>query len=259
MGKTSGTKPRTRRKQRDAPLRPKVEVKVGKRGRALEIDGTFASWYEPGLPITGSVWDALAAPLLALPKTRRRDVLLLGLGGGSVARVVRALAPDARIVGVEMSGEVLRAARRWLELDALDIDVVQADARLYLQRARRRYDLIVEDLFMGSGRAVYKPDWLPDPGLDSIRRRLAPGGVLVSNTIDEAAPMAAALARRFRGLISIEVEDYDNRVLVAGRAGLSAKQLRAALGGDPILGATLPRLKFRTLATAGQRRASRVG
>ncbi|MBW2267858.1 MAG: fused MFS/spermidine synthase [Deltaproteobacteria bacterium] len=236
-------------------MRPRVEVKVGRRGRALEIDGTFASWYEPGLPITGSVWDALAAPLLALPPARRRDVLVLGLGGGSVARVVRALAPQARIVGVEMSGEVLRAARRWLELDALDVEVVRADARVYLQRARRRYDLVIEDLFVGRGRAVHKPDWLPDPGLEWVRRRLAPGGLLVSNTIDEAAPMAAALARHFRGLISIEVEDYDNRVLVAGGRQLTARGLRAALGADPILGATLPRLKLRTLAGQGRRRA----
>ena len=243
MGKTSG------RWQRNA--RPRVEVKVGRRGRALEIDGTFASWYQPGLPITGSVWDALAAPLLALPPTRRRDVLVLGLGGGSVARVVRALAPDARIVGVEMNREVLIAARRWLELDELDVEVVQADARVYLQRARRRYDLVIEDLFIGRGRAVRKPDWLPEPGLEWIRRRLAPRGLLVSNTIDEAAPMAAALGRRFRGLISIEVEDYDNRVLVAGGARLSPRGLRAALGADPILGATLPRLRLRTLPARG--------
>ena len=72
--------------------RPRVEVKLGRRGRSLRIDGTFASYYEPGIPITGSVWDALAAPLVLLPPSRRRSVLVLGLGGGSVARVVRALA-----------------------------------------------------------------------------------------------------------------------------------------------------------------------
>ena len=223
---------------------------MGKRGRALEIDGTFASWYEPGLPITGSVWDALAAPLLALPPRARRDarVLVLGLGGGSVARVVRALAPRARIVGVEMSGEVLRAARRWLELDALDVEVVQADARDYLARTRRRFDYIVEDVFIGKGRAVRKPDWFPEPGLDAVCRRLAPRGMLVSNTIDEAAPMTTALRKRFPSLLSIEVDDYDNRVLVASKRAIAAKQLRAALRSDPILAATLPKLTLRTLS-----------
>ena len=78
---------------------------------------------------------------------------------------------------------------------------------------------------------------------------MAPRGLLVSNTIDEAGPMARALGRRFRGLISIEVEDYDNRVLVAGGAALRARDLRASLAADPILGATLPRLKLRTLAS----------
>jgi spermidine synthase len=226
---------------------PRVEVKLGRRGRALRIDGTFASWYEPGLPLTGSVWDALAAPLLLLPPSRRREVLVLGLGGGSVARVVRALAPGARIVGVERSGEVVRAARRWLDLDALGVQVVQADARRFLSRARRRFDVVVEDVFVGRGRQVHKPGWLPAPGLALAARRLARGGLLVSNTIDESAAVARELRGLFPGLLRIEVEDYDNRVLVAGPRRLTARALRTALGSDPLLAATAPLLRCRTL------------
>ena len=88
--------------QRSNPNPNRVEVKRIGNARALRIDGTFASWYEPGQQVTGSVWDALAAPLLLLPKPRRNRVLILGLGGGSAARVVRALAPKARITGVEI-------------------------------------------------------------------------------------------------------------------------------------------------------------
>ena len=102
----------------------RVEVRVGRRGRALRINGTFASWYEPGRSGTGSVWDALAAPLLLLPPARRRSVLILGLGGGSVARIVRALAPRAEIVGVELDSEVVGAAREHFDLDDLRIRVV---------------------------------------------------------------------------------------------------------------------------------------
>jgi SAM-dependent methyltransferase len=231
-----------------------VEVKFGRRGRELRVDGTLASWYEPGLPITGSVWDALAAPLLLLPPRRRRQILVLGLGGGSVARVVRALAPDARIVGVEKSRRVLRAARRWLDLDALGVEVVEADACSYLARARRRYDVVVEDVFVGRGRAVHKPPWLPAPGLGLAFRRLAPHGLLVTNTIDESAPVARELRRLFPATLRIDVEDYDNQVLVAGPRGLSARTLRAALQREPILRATLPRLTFRTLRGAPLRR-----
>jgi len=60
----------------------RIRIRETKRGRALEIDGTFASWWSREGKATGSVWDALAAPLLALPASRRRRVLILGLGGG---------------------------------------------------------------------------------------------------------------------------------------------------------------------------------
>jgi len=215
--------------------------------RELRIDGTFASYWEPGRVATGSVWDAVAAPILALPPARRRSLLLLGLGGGSAARLARALAPRARVVGVEIDPEVVRLARRHFDLDSLGLEVVVADAQHYLARARRRFDVILEDVFVGAGHSVHKPDWLPLPGLASAASRLTPGGILVSNTLDETPAVARALRERFPRLLRIEIADYDNRVLAAGPSGLSARLLRAAVAANPVLGPTLPRLRFRTL------------
>jgi len=234
----------------------RIEVRASAGGRALRVDGTFASWWRPGSVRTGSVWDALAAPLLCLPLARRRRILILGLGGGSAARLLRALAPRATIVGVERDAGVLRAARRHFGLDALDLEVVRADAREFLARDRRRYDLVIDDLFVGRGRAVRKPDWLPAPGLDAALRRLAPGGVLVSNAIDEAAEVARWLARRFARVLALRVAGYDNRVLAAGPPGLSARGLRAALAAEPTLAPTLPRLRVTTLRRARRRKPS---
>ena len=219
------------------------------RARRLKIDGTFASYWEPGRVATGSVWDAVAAPILALPPARRRSVLLLGLGGASAARLARVLAPRARVVGVEIDPEVVRLARRWFDLDELGLDVVTEDAREYLARVRRRFDVILEDVFVGSGRAVRKPDWLPEPGLALAARRLTRGGVLVSNALDEAPAVSRSLARRFPRVLQIEVEGYDNRVLVGGPAVLSARHLRAAVSASHVLRPTLPRLSFRTVPT----------
>ena len=224
-----------------------VEVQRGRRGRALRIDGTFASWYAPGSPLTGSVWDALALPLLLLPPPRRRSVLVLGLGGGSAARVARCIAPRARIVGVERSAEVLRAARRWFDLDALDLEVVRADARSYLATTRRCFDAILEDVFVGRSRAVHKPDWLPEPGLARAARRLRRGGVLVSNAIDEAPAVVRVMRELFPATLRIDIEDYDNHIVVGGPGVVSGRALRAAAAAHPVLRATLGRLSFRTL------------
>ena len=225
--------------------RERVRVQVDAFGKRLIVDETFASLYRPETPATGCVWDALAAPLLALPPRRRRRVLLLGLGGGSVARIVRSLAPEAIVVGVEFDPEVVRQARAHFALDELDLEICIDDALAVLRREKRRFDLVVEDVFIGRGDAVHKPDWLPHPGLDLAAGLLAPGGLLVSNALDEASSIAAALNSRFPGLIRIEVEDYDSRILVAGPATLDARALRSAVSADPVLSSSVGIMQFR--------------
>ena len=226
----------------------RVEVRVGRRGRALRINGTFASWYVPGRPGTGSVWDAIAAPLLLLPPARRRSVLILGLGGGSAARIVRALAPRAVIVGVEQDPEVLRAAREHFDLDEIGVQIVESDARRYLGRTRRQFDAILEDVFVGTARTIRKPDWLPTPGLARATRNLARGGILVSNTLDETAAVATEMRRLFPATLGVEIEEYDNRVVVGGPSVISGRLLRAAVAHDRVLSSTLSGLRFRQLS-----------
>ncbi len=227
--------------------RARVVVRPRGGGLELRVDGTLASFFVPGRETTGSVWDALAAPLLLLPPRRRRRILILGLGGGSAARLVRALAPEALVVGVELDAEVLRTARRWLGLDALGVEVVRADARDFLTAERRRFDAILEDVFVGRGRGVRKPDWLPEPGLVLAARRLARDGILASNALDEAPAVERALRRLFPRCLRIEVAEFDNRIVVGSRARLSGRELRRRARGQPVFAHALPRLSFRTL------------
>lgn len=225
---------------------PRVVVEQRGRARVLRVDGTFASLWRPGDVRTGSVWDALVTPLLALPPARRRDVLILGLGAGSAARLVRAIAPNARITGIEFDDDVLRAARAHFELDALRVHVVCGDALAWLRRSRARFDAILDDVFVGSGRAVHKPDWLPEPGLALALQRLRPGGMLVTNTIDEAPRIRHWLLEHSESLIDIAVDGYDNHILAVGRPLCSARRIRQAMIENPVLGATARRFRFRT-------------
>jgi len=235
-----------------AASRRRAKTKVVVRGgrRTLRIDGSFASTWQPGRATTGSVWDALACALLALPPGRRRSVLLLGLGGGSAARVVRAVAPRARIVGVEIDPDVVRLARRWFDLDALGVEVVVDDAASFLARTRRRFDAVLEDVFVGDARRLRKPPGFPEPGLDHVKRVLRPGGVVACNTLDESAEVRSALAARFRRLACVGIDDYDNRVFVASDGPLTAAGLRDAVAKDPVLGPSLAALSFRRVRMA---------
>lgn len=243
-------------------------------GLALSVDGTFASWYAPGAQTTRGVWDALAASLLLLPPERRCAVLVLGLGGGSAARVVRALAPSASITGVEYDAEVVAAAREHFDLDALHIEVIVADAREFLLRETRRFDFIIDDIFIGNAADVRKPNWMlegdaeraplqsptgnaaeagaagvlwPDSGIALALRRLASGGIFSCNSIDEAPQVQRLLSEKFPHLLRISVRDYDNRIFAGSSRPITARALRQCMLRDALLAPTLPRFTLQTI------------
>ena len=230
--------------------KPRARVRLRVRGarRELRVDGTYASAWTPGEIATRSVWDALAASVLALPPSRRRRVLMLGLGAGTAARIVRALAPAARIVGVELDRDVVAAARRWFELDAVRVEVIIGDAREVAARLPGSFDAVLEDVFIGRESTLRKPDGYLQPVLADAARLLAPGGILASNTINEGPAVRRTLAARFPRVVEIAVAEHDNRIYVAGHAPLDARRLRAELAANELLAPTLPRLKFRNRA-----------
>jgi SAM-dependent methyltransferase len=225
--------------------RQKVEVRRVRGGLELRIDGTQASVHRPGRALTGTVWWALASPILLLPRSRPRRVLLLGLAAGSVGGVARVLDPGAEIVGVEVDREVVRLARRHFGLDRLGIELVLGDALEFLRSDPRRFDLVVEDLFVGPPRSVRKPDWLLGEGYRLIRRRLRPGGYLVSNTIHEMPEVVGAM-RPFGGrIVSLGVSGHWNRVTVCGRDLPPPRALRRVLACRPETARMLRRVALR--------------
>ena len=237
--------------------RPRVELRRVRGGLELRIDGTQASVYRPGGGVTGVVWWALASPVLLLPRNRPRRVLLLGLAAGSVARAIRALDPQAEIVGVERDREVLRVARRYFALADLRLELVAADALGYLKGERRRFDLIVEDLFVGPPRSVRKPDWLLGEGYRLIRRRLRRGGLVVSNTIHETAAVVRAMRPIGGRIVSLDVDGHWNRVTVCGQSLPEPRTLRRLLATEPLMARALRRVGLRCLAQPGKTGAGR--
>jgi spermidine synthase len=152
-----------------------VEVRIGEDdGRAaLLVDGVVQSISpEDGL-VDGGYWAAM------LPDDRPRRALVLGLGGGTLARLLLLRwAGDLSIVGVDDDVTVLDAATEigWLPSERLD--VVVGDAFEFVRTCEEQFDYIAVDLFRGDtivGRAFGKPF------LRRVRALLEPRGRLAIN------------------------------------------------------------------------------
>jgi len=123
--------------------------------------------------------------LIYLPFLFRRniqDVLIIGGGGGVVARMFQEDYPHGRITVVEIDGEVVRMAKKHFGLkESEQLECVVADGRGYLRTTPKRFDLIILDAYSIGGRV---PAHLVTKEFhQTVRSKLKPGGVVLSNLI----------------------------------------------------------------------------
>jgi spermidine synthase len=115
-----------------------------------------------------------------------KSALVLGLGAGIVP--MRLAARGAAVEVVEIDPASLAAARLIFGFAPSRATVHLADARTYLRRCARRYDVVVVDLFHGDGM----PDYLVTRDFfRDLKGCLEPGGVAVFNTFADLERPAA--------------------------------------------------------------------
>ncbi|MDQ3424938.1 MAG: fused MFS/spermidine synthase, partial [Actinomycetota bacterium] len=157
-------------------------------------------WQPGGNVLTGGVWDAFLAlpPLLGRPLER---VAILGNAAGTTARALGVYYPEAEIDGVELDPAVSRVGRRFFGLeDNPRLTVHDADARPFLRRTERRYDLIVVDAY----RQPYVPFYLATREFFRlVRERLTPGGIVALNVA--AVPGDRRLVRAIGRTVAAEL------------------------------------------------------
>lgn len=79
-------------------------------------------------------------------------VLMLGMGGGSIASHLNALQPDIQIHIVELRQAVIDIAYDFFHLpEEPEIEVMQEDALIYIKDALSEYDVIIVDVFDNEG------------------------------------------------------------------------------------------------------------
>lgn len=110
-----------------------------------------------------------------------RKILVLGLGGGTVVKVLNKFFPEAQIVAIDIDPVIVEAGKKYLDLEtAKNLRIIIGDVFGTSIKLGEDYDLIVVDLFTG-----YEiNDNLSDTKfLKSLSSRLSKNGRLIFNRL----------------------------------------------------------------------------
>jgi spermidine synthase len=116
-----------------------------------------------------------------------KNILVIGLGGGTLPATLAKLLPDAHIDAVEVDKAVISVADKYFDMRATDqIAIHESDGRTFVKRAigKQTYDLVMLDAF--------NEDYIPEhmltrDFLNEVRQVMAPDGVLAANTFSNSA------------------------------------------------------------------------
>jgi spermidine synthase len=159
----------------------------------------------------------LMAALLINPEPA--NILMIGLGGGTVAVALADILPDAHIDAVEIDPAVEEVARKYFGFVEHDrINVTIQDGRVFTKRAAlqgKKYDLIILDAFNGD----YIPEHLMTREyLEETKSLLSENGVVAANTFSVSNLYdheTATYAEVFGQLFNLTRTDSSNRVIFA--------------------------------------------
>ena len=107
-------------------------------------------------------------------------VLMIGLGGGSLAKFVYHRMPFTRTQVVEVSAQVVAVARQYFHVPADDarLEVLVEDGSTFVKRAHGSADVLVIDGYDADSHAE---ELASKTFYGACRERLKPGGMLVVN------------------------------------------------------------------------------
>jgi len=120
-----------------------------------------------------------------------KSLLFVGLGGGSAPRQLRRDFPRLDLQAVELDPVVADVARTYFHLPRT-LPVTVEDGRRYLVRNDRRWDVIALDTFYADALPFHLTT---REFVELVRSRLAPGGVVVVNTIGALEGSSSKLFR----------------------------------------------------------------
>jgi spermidine synthase len=199
--------------QRDAEAATSVDISEMNGVRALHLgNATVQSAMRINAPFELELTYTRGMMCFLLFTSQAREVVILGLGGGSIPKYIHRHLPQMRVTTVELNPAVLDAARSHFHLPPDDerLRVVLGDGTVYIRDNPGSADVLMLDAYDSAGL----PSELSSQEFyDSCAAALAPDGVLVVNLWGSD--------KRFDAYLQRIEQSFDGRVLMmpTGRPG----------------------------------------
>ena len=163
------------------------------------------------LPLPHSHYQTLAA----VHAGKLRTMLMVGLGGGSVSEYYLRHVPEMNITSVELDPGVVSAAEKYFGVRAGPRHrIATGDGRVFLQRNRAKYDIVMIDAFRGG----YVPfHLLTHEFYTLLASRLEADGVAVLNLRAGTQLFDSSLVTLRRTFKTIEVYEWSGNAIVLAR------------------------------------------
>ena len=163
--------------ERMSPINGKIKVvRTLGLGTYIQVEGLTQSG-----GIIESMWKGT---LKKINKKEIKNCLILGLGGGTVAKLIGKHWPKANITGVDIDPVMVELGKRYLGLGGNSINVVIGDAYKYLTQngkiKTKSYNLVIVDLYCGY---EYPKKFEKEDFLKLIFKLLSPEGVVIFNRL----------------------------------------------------------------------------
>lgn len=152
------------------------------------------------------------------------DILIIGLGGGTMSNTLHQLFPESNITNIEIDPAMIKVARMYFDfIENNKVKTLAQDGRLFIKRAGLKqltYDWIILDAFNGD----YIPEHLlTQDFLFEAKALLKPDGILTSNTFAGSRLYdyeSATYHSVFGEFFNIKSASNENRIILVGNQKL---------------------------------------
>jgi spermidine synthase len=189
--------------------------------RLNEGQGVHSMWNATDLNYGGPWQEFLVAPFFnaaPFPPERVKNMAIIGLAAGTIARQATAVFGDLPIDGYEIDPEIIKVGRAYFGMDVPNLNAIAQDGRVGLENSDKQYSIIAVD--------AYRPPYIP-PHLttqeffQTVKDHLTEDGVMAVNVgrspVDRTLvdQMASTIQTVFPSVYIVDVPGSFNSLIYA--------------------------------------------